>query len=76
MPTPSGKLKKGDRIRHVKSGTVCVVEERLGNDMLYSVRLRREDGEQFPPSSGKSRSGYTILMTEAGYWLGHGWEMA
>jgi hypothetical protein len=75
MPTPAGKLRKGDHIRHVDSGTTCVVVERHGNDATYSVVLRREDGGQFPPSSGTNRDRTLLLMTEAGYWLGHGWEL-
>jgi hypothetical protein len=76
MPTPTGKLKAGDRIRHISTGTTCVVVERLGNDMLYSVRLRLESGELFPRTTGGlSADRKTMLMTETAYWINHGWEV-
>ena len=47
MPTPTGLLKVGDVIKHIATGTVCVVTERLGNDINYAVRIRNEKGERF-----------------------------
>jgi len=70
MPTPTGMLKAGDRIRHIESGEVCLVVERLGNDACYSVHIQIESGSVFPSTNSRRR-----IMTEAAYWLGHGWEL-
>jgi hypothetical protein len=75
MPTPTGLLRRGDRIRHTETGTVCVVQERFGNDATYSVWLQREDGGLFPPSSGTSHDRRSLLLLEAAYWIEHGWKV-
>jgi len=64
MPTPTGLPTKGDRIRHVESGTCFIVVKRLGNTNMYSVIARREDGHQHP---GRHAFGYPpdhALLTE------------
>lgn len=69
MPTPSGLLKTGDRLRYKESGVVCVVTERHGQSKAdYSVTLVREDGEPFAhdhwPYARKE-----VKLGEAHYWV-------
>lgn len=66
MPTPTGMLKRGDRIKHKETGQVCEVVERLGNDECYSVRVSRKGGH----GDGKE-----FLLLTAGYQIKHGWEV-
>src|SRR2546423_12977203 len=48
MPTKSGKLKAGDRLRNPHWPWLeFVVLERYGNHRGYSVRIARADGFQF-----------------------------
>ena len=63
-------LKRGDRIRHIATGETAVVVERLGNDVAYAVRIRLESGNPFQSTNKPER-----IMTEAAYWLEHGWEL-
>lgn len=70
MPTATGLLRRGDRIRHRETRVVCEVLERLGNDAVYSVRVRRLDGKSFPSTGTPER-----IMTEIAYWLTQGWEL-
>jgi hypothetical protein len=73
MPTPSGKLKAGDRLIHTENrGTgEWEVVRRDGNDAIYSVVLTRADGGPLPvgvrPSFGDDPG--TFRLTEAHYWV-------
>lgn len=69
MPTPSGLLKKGDRLRHKPTGRVFEVVERTGNDAAYSVYLKAADGKPLPQGTREAymRPGEFLLL-EAGYW--------
>ena len=69
MPTPTGLLKPGDIIRHKDTGEECVVTERLGNDISYSVRMKKRDGSKFANRRSES------ILTTAGWWIKHGWEL-
>jgi hypothetical protein len=55
-------LKKGDKLRHKRSGVILVVVARLGNGADYRVKVKREDGRKFA-STGRD----TMIVTEAGW---------
>lgn len=84
MPTPGGKLKAGDKLRfRCPDNTFtdyAIVVERLGNDELYSVTLRRADGKNWPNTPGRrSYDHRRLLLLEAHYWVFHNrgeWELA
>lgn len=73
MPTPSGKLKRGDIIQNTKTGAYWRVLERVGNDVLYSVKLVPTNPKNFRAED--RQRGY-MLMTEAAYWLKNGWVIS
>jgi hypothetical protein len=80
MPTPSGKLKAGDRLIHDRDpDTVWVVAKREGNDLMYSIHLRREDGKKIPHSMRNVLGdAYAWRLLEAHYWVFKvkgGWEL-
>lgn len=72
MPTPGGKLKKGDILLNTKTGAYWRVIERVGNDELYAVKLTPCEDKDWRPDD--RRRGY-MLMTEAAYWLTQGWQV-
>jgi hypothetical protein len=73
MPTPSGLLKAGDRIKHSSDPTVYVVTRRLGNDISYAVRIRREDNRPFNHNGFIDKE---HLFNEFDYALRHlGWSL-
>lgn len=72
MPTRLGKAKKDDIIVNTVTGVRWRVLERVGNDELYAVRLVPLDPQHWRTSEDRRR-GY-MLMTEAAYWLKHGWR--
>ena len=76
MPTPTGKLKAGDRIRHKPTGRVFKVVEREGNDMIYSVILTPDDGLPLPPTTMTvfDRPNHFRLL-EVPYWLSRTYEL-
>lgn len=71
MPTPTGKLRRGDVILNTKTGVRWRVIERVGNDELYAVKLVPIESKRAMRLDDQRR-GY-LLMTEAAYWLRHGW---
>ena len=85
MPTPSGKLKAGDRLRWEarnprslerigEPAIDFIVVERTGNDLNYSVWLRRADGDPIPDRfSSYTRNNRTeFMLLEAHYQIKHG----
>jgi hypothetical protein len=80
MPTPTGLLRKGDRVRDRKGERTYEVIKRQGNDLNYSVILRLEDAtsEDRLALSSFHPYGYPrdhIRLLEAGYWMEHGWRL-
>lgn len=69
--TPDGKLQNGDKIRS-PDGAVYIVTERLGNDISYSVRIRKEDGTKF--TSGEASGRLEKILLNVSWKLKHGWE--
>jgi hypothetical protein len=72
MPTSTGLLKAGDRIQG-PDGVICVVIERLSSTADYSVRVRREDGENW--HSGEAAGKPAKLLLTAAWKLDHGWKL-
>jgi hypothetical protein len=52
------------------TGTVCTIVRRIGNDLNYSVLIRRDDGLTFTSTGTPDR-----IMTEVTFWLSNGWEI-
>ena len=72
MPTPTGMLKVGERIRHTSGlGIVYVVTRRHGSRVNdYSIQFRREDGK---PIAGRTEG----WLHNTDWMLRHrGWELA
>jgi len=70
MPTPGGRLRRGDRIEHAQSGQRFTVITREGTT-AYSVILRPDS----PLRPGATPAyGYPgcIRLTEADWWLENG----
>jgi hypothetical protein len=72
MPTPTGLLKRGDIIKCLKDGRLWRITDRLGNDMIYAVRMVTADGKPLGPND-RSR-GYALLTTVP-YHLKNGWSV-
>lgn len=77
MPTPTGLLKAGDKVRHKESGRVMVVVRREGNDAIYSVILKPADGQPLPKNIYNTVYGEPgcFRLLETAYWLGRTWEL-
>jgi hypothetical protein len=69
--TPGGKLQSGDKIQHVSSGMVATVIKREGNDDIYSVILKPDEGLPWNVHSAFGYPGCFRLL-EAPYWLKQG----
>jgi hypothetical protein len=62
MPTPTGLLKSGDRFYHGdEPHIVYTVVSRSGNDDMYSILFRREDGKAFPFGGGPARRQHLMV---------------
>lgn len=76
MPTPTGMLKAGDKIRHIATGRVMRVVSREGSGMLYSVILTPADGkplgEIYNTVYGQPNC---FRLLEVTYWLGRTYEL-
>jgi hypothetical protein len=71
MPTPTGLLKKGDRIRHIETGKIFTVTERSGTDIMYSVYLTPVPPNVVPAYGRKNE----WLLLECSYWVGKTFEV-
>ena len=75
MPTPKGKLRKGDLLKHPSEDAIFIVTERTSNDEIYSVRIQREDGKPFVWQGRSVREAtlleahYHVFMTRGGWAL-------
>ena len=75
MPTPGGKPRAGDRLRHRETGATVTVVKREGNDMLYSLILKLD--KPYPKPMPQQAYGYPrghFRLLEAGYWIPRFWE--
>lgn len=67
MPTPSGKPKAGDMVRH--GDVLFRVVERTSNGDDYGLVLEACDGRSVPASMQRHGNPKQMLLVEAKYWL-------
>jgi len=70
VPTPTGLLRAGDKLRYKATGEIYVVVRREGNDVAYSVILRPLEGK-LPKGIHNTVTGMpnTFRLLEAAYWI-------